>query len=57
MLIDEIKAAVAASAPAVVAGRYPPPIHRSPPTAVIPDIALVTDISGEWRAGVTPHTV
>jgi hypothetical protein len=27
-----------------------------PPTAVSPLMALVTDISGECSAGVTPHT-
>lgn len=32
-------------------------MRRRPPTAVIPDMALVTDISGECKAGVTPHTV
>ena len=28
-----------------------------PPTAVSPEMAFVTDIRGECRAGVTPHTV
>lgn len=28
-----------------------------PPTAVSPEMALVTDMRGEWSAGVTPHTV
>ena len=28
-----------------------------PPTAVRPEMAFVTDISGECSAGVTPHTV
>lgn len=28
-----------------------------PPTAVRPEMALVTDMSGECRAGVTPQTV
>lgn len=30
---------------------------RMPPTAVMPEMALVTDIRGEWRAGTTPQTV
>lgn len=38
-------------------GSRPPPITISPPTAVMPEIAFVTDIRGLWRAGVTPHTV
>lgn len=29
---------------------------RRPPTAVIPEMALVMDIRGVWRAGETPHT-
>jgi hypothetical protein len=32
-------------------------MRSKPPTAVIPEIALVTDIRGECKAGVTPHTV
>jgi hypothetical protein len=28
----------------------------SPPTAVIPEMALVIDMSGVWSAGVTPQT-
>lgn len=40
-----------------VSGKYPPPISSRPPTAVMPDTALVTDMSGECRAGTTPHTV
>ena len=35
----------------------PPPISASPPTAVIPEMAFVTDMSGECRAGTTPQTV
>jgi hypothetical protein len=41
----------------VVSGNVVPPISNIPPTAVMPEMALVTDMSGEWRAGVTPHTV
>jgi hypothetical protein len=41
----------------VVSGTIEPPISNIPPTAVMPDMALVTDMSGECRAGVTPHTV
>jgi hypothetical protein len=40
-----------------VSGNAVPPISNIPPTAVMPEMALVTDMSGEWRAGVTPHTV
>ena len=31
--------------------------QRVLPTAVIPEIAFVTDMSGECKAGVTPQTV
>ena len=31
-------------------------MSSKPPAAVIPDTALVTDIRGECKAGVTPHT-
>ena len=41
----------------MVPGTIPPPIKLRPPAAVRPDIALVTDIRGLWRAGVTFHTV
>lgn len=37
-------------------GKYPPPKISNPPTAVIPEIALVIDISGVCKAGVTPQT-
>lgn len=40
----------------IVCGTRPPPINNRPPTAVIPEIAFVTDISGECRACVTPQT-
>ena len=56
MLMDEINVANAANDVAVLLGSKPPPIITSPPAAVIPDIALVTDMRGECRAGVTPHT-
>lgn len=32
-------------------------MRSKPPTAVIPEIAFVTDMRGECKAGVTPHTV
>lgn len=57
MLILEMKAARVARVVTVSLGMYPPPISSIPPTAVIPEIALVTDMRGEWRAGDTPHTV
>ena len=56
MLIEDINAAKAASDVAVLLGRSPPPIITRPPAAVMPEIALVTDMRGECRAGVTPHT-
>lgn len=56
ILIDDTNAAVAAKYCGVVFGTIPPPMSNKPPAAVIPDTALVTDISGECRAGVTPHT-
>ena len=31
----------------------PPPIIKTPPTTVSPEMALVTDIRGLWRAGTT----
>ncbi len=37
-------------------GRYPPPIMSKPPTAVIPEMALVIDIKGVCKAGATPQT-
>ena len=33
-----------------------PGSSRMPPTAVMPEMALVTDMSGEWSAGRTPFT-
>jgi hypothetical protein len=32
----------------IVPGRYPPPMTNNPPTPTIPEMAFVTDISGEW---------
>lgn len=40
----------------IVPGKYPPPITKRPPIPTIPDIALVTLMSGECKAGATPHT-
>lgn len=71
MLMDEMKAAPRANDWAVVAGTRPPeqclyfsiindripPMRQRAPAAVVPEMAFVTDISGEWRAGVTPQTV
>lgn len=47
MLMLEMKAAEAAKVCAVFDGNRPPPICKRPPTAVIPEMAFVTDISGE----------
>ena len=52
-----VSTAAAASVCATLSGSKPPPSSRMPPTAVRPEMALVTDISGECSAGVTPHTV
>merc|ERR1712168_1385900 len=57
MSMKEIRAAEAARPSIVLVGTYPPPMRRRPPTAVIPEIALVTDMRGEWRAGTTLQTV
>ena len=57
MFMDEMKAAKAANVWMVSVGMYPPPINKSPPTAVVPEMALVTDMRGECKAGLTPHTV
>ena len=40
----------------VVVGTMPPPMAYMPPTAVMPEMALVTAISGECSAGTTPQT-
>lgn len=57
MLIAETNAAILANVCGKSVGKYCPPIRSIPPTAVMPEMALVTDIRGEWRAGVTPQTV
>ena len=54
--MDETRVARAANEVEVSLGSIPPPINTNPPAAVMPDMAFVTDMSGEWRAGVTPHT-
>lgn len=54
--MDETSAATAARYCGVVWGTKPPPISNKPPAAVIPETALVTDIRGECKAGVTPQT-
>ena len=57
MLTEDMTTAARPSAWGVVAGKSPPPQMIMPPAAVIPLIALVTDMSGECRAGATPQTV
>mmetsp|Transcript_42886 Transcript_42886/g.81801 ORF Transcript_42886/g.81801 Transcript_42886/m.81801 type:complete len:294 (-) Transcript_42886:1086-1967(-) len=57
MLTADTSTASAARAWAGVSGRKPPPTHRSPPMAVTPEMALVTDMRGECSAGVTPITI
>ena len=47
MLILDTSVASAASEVAVLLGSTPPPIKTNPPAAVMPEIALVTDIRGE----------
>ena len=47
MLILDTSVASAANEVAVLLGSIPPPIKTSPPAAVMPEIALVTDIRGE----------
>ena len=57
MLIADVSTAAPASACEGVPGSRPPPASTTPPTAVRPEMAFVTDMRGECRAGVTPHTV
>jgi len=40
----------------MLVGKYPPFMIRRPPTAVIPEMALVIDIRGVCKAGATPQT-
>lgn len=47
MLILDTSVATAANEVAVLLGSTPPPIKTNPPAAVIPDMALVTDMRGE----------
>jgi len=47
MLMEETRVARAAKDVAVSLGSIPPPINTNPPAAVMPDMAFVTDISGE----------
>ncbi len=56
MLTLETRTAILASIEDVVSGNSPPPIRARPPIAVVPEMALVTDIRGECRAGETPQT-
>lgn len=56
ILTEEMRTDSDANACGKECGRYPPPRMSNPPTAVIPDIALVIDMSGVCRAGVTPQT-
>jgi hypothetical protein len=56
ILTDEIKTDNEARNCGILCGKYPPPRISKPPTAVIPDMALVMDMRGVWRAGVTPQT-
>eukprot|EP00982_Pelagococcus_subviridis_P009672 30937-Pelagococcus_subviridis.AAC.30 len=51
-----IATAAAAAVAATVSGRSPPRMSSSAPIAVIPEIAFVTDISGECSAALTPLT-
>lgn len=57
MLIADVSTAAVARVCATESGNTPPPISSMPPTAVRPEIAFVTLISGECSAGVTPQTV
>lgn len=56
MLIVEIRTAPAPINSDVVCGTRPGPNRYMPPTAVSPEIALVTAMSGECSAWVTPRT-
>mmetsp|Transcript_14532 Transcript_14532/g.57970 ORF Transcript_14532/g.57970 Transcript_14532/m.57970 type:complete len:379 (-) Transcript_14532:782-1918(-) len=56
MLTVEIAVASAPNDSAVVCGKSPPPTRTSPPAAVMPEMAFVTAIRGEWSAGTTLNT-
>ena len=56
MFTADMATAAAANVAAVPAGAAPPRISSSAPTAVMPEMALVTDMRGEWSAAVTPVT-
>ncbi len=56
ILTEESKTAIEARAWGIECGKYPPPNIKRPPTAVIPEIALVIDIKGVCSAGETPQT-
>ena len=47
----------ASMAQATFADTMGPPSWSIPPMTMIPEIALVTEINGVWRAGVTEATV
>ena len=56
MFTAEMVVASVARVSPVEVGMIPPPIAYMPPTAVMPEMALVTAISGECSAGTTPQT-
>jgi len=56
ILIEDINTAVAPKNYPIEPGKNPPPKIKSPPAAVSPEIAFVTDIRGVCKAGVTDHT-
>ena len=56
MLPEDIKPAEAPKAYPIEPGKNPPPRIKSPPAAVSPETAFVTDIRGVWSAGVTDQT-
>ena len=57
MLTDDMTTAAKPRACGTLPGSTPPPQMIMPPAAVMPEIAFVTDMRGEWRAGATPQTV
>lgn len=56
MLTVEMSTAAAPSASALVCGTSPGPMRYMPPSAVKPEMALVTAIRGECREWDTPLT-